>query len=169
MTKATWNTERERTLRQLWNIEKLSASEIARRLGGEITASAVIGKAHRMKLMQRDNPIPALKRKKPRKKFWGSGDEPTVEQLSEKEKKRMKILEEMERNDTIAVQTSTGGKQLIDLDAFECRFPIGDPKKAGFHFCGKPAIKLFGYCADCDRRAHASSQAPIAKSFADID
>jgi len=33
------------------------------------------------------------------------------------------------------------------LDHKQCRFPIGDPQKAGFKFCDKPADKGKQYCA----------------------
>lgn len=38
-------------------------------------------------------------------------------------------------------------KTLADLDANDCRWPIGDPRHPDFHFCG--AQKLLGrpYCA----------------------
>lgn len=50
-----WAPEAEDTLRQLWNVESMTASECAKVLG--VTRNAVIGKVHRMKLSRRPNPL----------------------------------------------------------------------------------------------------------------
>jgi GcrA cell cycle regulator len=50
-----WTEEKTALLRQLWEAG-LSASEIAKRLGG-VTRNAVIGKAHRIGLASRPSPI----------------------------------------------------------------------------------------------------------------
>jgi GcrA cell cycle regulator len=50
-----WTDERVDALRQHW-AGGLSASEIVRKLGGDVTRSAVIGKAHRLGLPGRANP-----------------------------------------------------------------------------------------------------------------
>ncbi len=35
----------------------------------------------------------------------------------------------------------------------DCRWPIGDPQTAGFHFCGKPKQEGHPYCESHVRRA----------------
>lgn len=37
-------------------------------------------------------------------------------------------------------------KSLLDLEANECRWPIGDPRKEGFHFCGAQQVLGRPYC-----------------------
>jgi GcrA cell cycle regulator len=37
-------------------------------------------------------------------------------------------------------------KSLIELQARDCRWPIGDPRDAGFHFCGAPQSGSSSYC-----------------------
>jgi len=39
-------------------------------------------------------------------------------------------------------------KTMVDLEANDCRWPIGDPRNSDFHFCG--AQKLLGkpYCLE---------------------
>jgi GcrA cell cycle regulator len=39
-----------------------------------------------------------------------------------------------------------GGKSLLQLAANECKWPIGDPRKAGFCFCGAKRVEGFPYC-----------------------
>ncbi len=55
----TWTPERIERLKAMWLQERpqLSASEIARQLGGDLTKSAVCGKAHRLGLPGRESPI----------------------------------------------------------------------------------------------------------------
>jgi GcrA cell cycle regulator len=50
-----WSEERVTLLKKLW-IEGLSASEIAKQLGG-VTRNAVIGKVHRLGLPLRETPV----------------------------------------------------------------------------------------------------------------
>lgn len=44
--------------------------------------------------------------------------------------------------------TPTHGLQLLDLTAFTCRWPIGDPGEPGFHFCGAACPEHKPYCAE---------------------
>ena len=47
---------------------------------------------------------------------------------------------------------SKGGKQtrttLLDLNEKVCKWPIGHPDDADFHFCGRPSNAGFPYCND---------------------
>ena len=38
-------------------------------------------------------------------------------------------------------------KSIIDLGAGDCRWPIGDPRGSGFHFCGAQQTAGRPYCA----------------------
>jgi len=51
-----WSDDRVATLRSMWE-NGVPASTIAKKLGGAVTKNAVIGKAHRLKLERRDDPI----------------------------------------------------------------------------------------------------------------
>lgn len=44
-------------------------------------------------------------------------------------------------------------KSLIDLEPHHCRWPIGDPLLAGFHFCGRQKVAGLPYCEVHARRA----------------
>ena len=37
-------------------------------------------------------------------------------------------------------------KSLLDLEAGECKWPLGDPRKEGFHFCGAQQVLGRPYC-----------------------
>lgn len=38
-------------------------------------------------------------------------------------------------------------KTMENLEAGDCRWPIGDPRQDGFHFCGAPQAAGRPYCA----------------------
>ena len=38
-------------------------------------------------------------------------------------------------------------KKLLDLDAHDCRWPIGEPRHPDFHFCGEKQAEGRPYCA----------------------
>jgi GcrA cell cycle regulator len=38
-------------------------------------------------------------------------------------------------------------KTLMDLAPHDCRWPIGEPRQEGFHFCGEPQLAGRPYCA----------------------
>jgi GcrA cell cycle regulator len=37
-------------------------------------------------------------------------------------------------------------KTVVTLESRDCRWPIGDPREAGFHFCGATALAGRPYC-----------------------
>ncbi len=37
-------------------------------------------------------------------------------------------------------------KELLDLEADDCRWPIGDPRQAEFYFCGAQKVLGRPYC-----------------------
>lgn len=38
-------------------------------------------------------------------------------------------------------------KTVANLEAGDCRWPIGDPRHEGFHFCGAKQVEGRPYCA----------------------
>jgi GcrA cell cycle regulator len=49
---------------------------------------------------------------------------------------------------------STQPCSLIDIDAHQCRWPIGDPASTNFLFCGNDAVAGFNYCLGHARMAY---------------
>lgn len=48
---------------------------------------------------------------------------------------------------------------LRDLGAEECRWPIGEPRRPGFHFCGC-TVTVGPYCAEHAKRAYTREVTP---------
>jgi GcrA cell cycle regulator len=126
-----WTDERVELLKQLWS-EGLSASQIARQLGG-VTRNAVIGKVHRLGLAGRATPARA---ERPRmavaRRVARPRPVPVVQvPIVEKEP----LVDEHGRKTTV-----------LTVSDRMCKWPIGDPSTAEFHFCGHPPKAGSPYC-----------------------
>lgn len=132
----SWTDERVALLKKLWG-EGKSAAEIAKVLGGGLTRNAVIGKAHRLKLSNRVSPI-QQNNKKP------------VAPVA-------KVIEEKKSVAKPIPRKSTGGVAMVNLKERMCRWPEGDPKEPGFHFCGDESAPGLPYC---EHHAKVAYQAP---------
>jgi GcrA cell cycle regulator len=128
----SWPDKNLSLLKKLWS-EGKTAVAIAQRLG--VSKSAVLGKVFRLRLAppaQKPEPTAASSPTLPRKGHQ-SGPEP-----QEVTKKR--------------------GKSLLELTNETCRWPIGDPTRKSFHFCGEPGADLeqgIPYCERHRQRAYS--------------
>jgi len=162
-----WNDERVELLRKLW-AEGLSASQIAGRLGG-VTRNAVIGKVHRLGLSGRATTsrvkmirprnrttapgVPSAKRAvAPARRFAQSGN-PALRQLYQPDAEP--FIPSVEELDIPLAER----KSIQTLSECSCRWPIGDPQLADFHFCGKNKVPGLPYCEFHARRAFQPPQA----------
>lgn len=136
----SWNQERIELLRALWEAG-LTASQIAERIGDGVTRNAVIGKAHRLGLTARPSPVKG----------------PARDENWEKSKVASQI-EETSRPAAAAQARPQPGRAgggdgharvtLLDLSEKVCKWPIGHPGEADFHFCGQPSQPGFPYCRE---------------------
>ena len=152
-----WNDERVELLKKLW-AEGLSASQIAGRLGG-VTRNAVIGKVHRLGLsgrattsrMKSMRPRPRVAKRIIKSPFRTVGN-PTVRGLFQIDADPfVPTVEEL-------VIPANERKYIQTLTEQSCRWPIGDPQLAEFHFCGKSKVNGLPYCEFHARRAFQPPQ-----------
>ena len=120
-----WTEEVINQLKQMWN-EGKSTGEIGKILG--VSKNAVVGKAHRLGLESRPSPIK-------RSENVESGESKKKE-TKPKPKKAAEPKKEKKKD----------GVSLLELTSASCRWPIGDPKDADFHFCGKEVVPGKNYC-----------------------
>lgn len=159
----SWTDERVEALKKLWQ-EGLSASQIAGRIGG-VTRNAVIGKVHRLGLAgrattsrmksHRPRRTPAPQKQRPangKPRFQQVGN-PAFRQLYQADSEPYTPpAEEL----VIPVKER---KYIQTLTESCCRWPIGDPQDAEFHFCGKKKVAGLPYCEVHARRAFQPPQA----------
>lgn len=163
-----WNEQTVDLLKKLW-AEGLSASAIAARLGG-ISRNAVIGKQNRLKLPGRATTV----RRSPRTKAAAKkvARVVTLMAVAKSPSTRGAIsaaggvdawmrakLAEGPQPPTLPAPVAepvipiAERKTVQTLEDCDCRWPIGDPQVAGFHFCGKGKVAGLPYCEFHARRA----------------
>jgi len=156
-TSMSWTEERVDTLKSFWK-DGLSASQIAARLGG-VTRNAVIGKVHRLGLngrrtasrreVARAGAVRFPLRCKPRPKSSRQATERTGQlRLRGKGQLHPSQLPPLDSPPAFAITVAT-------LTATSCRWPLGDPKRQDFSFCGRPAPSGHPYCAHHSAIAYA--------------
>lgn len=143
-----WTDERVELLKKLW-AEGLSAAQIANKMGG-VTRNAVIGKVHRLGLSGRATPA------KPQR-----GCSAPVERKEEGAEKApprevKSVIPEPEFAAPLVLES--GARSTVStIKNNMCKWPLGDPAKDDFHFCGQPTLSGKSYCA---YHAHLAFQPP---------
>ncbi len=150
-----WSEERVALLRRRW-AEGASADSIAMELGSGVSRCAVLGKVHRLKLVQ-----PEFRRRHARKEK-ARPRPPRPQPRSERAGIRAasQLLAAFRalgldaifgEPDTRSIHKHAGQAfgptcGLLDLTAASCRWPVGDPGESGFAFCGALPFRRYPYC-----------------------
>lgn len=143
-----WTETRVETLKTLWK-DGLSCSQIAKHLGG-VSCNAVIGKVHRLKLIDNKNRKPARDavqavRMKIRRKA-----EATTPRINPTPPPKLPV-------DLAAIRALAPIDPTLGIDrlsTFTCRFPIGHPSDPGFAFCGRTCDAIATYCVEHHKLAY---------------
>ena len=158
-----WNDDRVEQLKKLW-ADGLSASQIAAQLG-EVTRNAVIGKVHRLGLATRassnrtNSSRLRLRQAQPRRA--------AAQQRQRASNVGNTAFRQMLESDLAQgavphveeIEIPLGErKTLQQLTEGMCRWPIGDPQLADFHFCGRNKVTGLPYCEHHARRAYQPPQ-----------
>ncbi len=158
----SWTDERVELLKKLW-AEGLSASQIAGRLGG-VTRNAVIGKVHRLGLSGRAT-TSRMKTHRPRNRVIGTTPKRTTKsRFANTGNPALRALyngdaEPFSPPKEELVIPVAERKTIQTLEENHCRWPIGDPQSADFHFCGRPKVPGLPYCEHHSCRAFQPPQA----------
>ncbi|WP_375660459.1 GcrA family cell cycle regulator [Bartonella sp. CL71SXKL] len=158
-----WTCERVELLKKLWS-EGLSASQIAAQLGG-VSRNAVIGKVHRLKLPGRGKtaqgstraqktPVGSSSSSSPRVRRNTSTVSPintssvSIEETALKTEFVVEDVKEVDMSTKSNVVVPISRQlNLLQLSENTCRWPVGDPLSADFHFCGADSDESSPYCA----------------------
>jgi GcrA cell cycle regulator len=134
-----WTDERIALLKDSWE-SGMTASQIAEKLGENVSRNAVIGKAHRLGLKSRPSPV------KP-----GEAEVP-VAVVAPAAVAAAPAAAPPPAPRVATPRAAAKGKaaktSLLDLTEKICKWPIGHPGDADFHFCGKGAQAPFPYCTE---------------------
>ncbi len=181
----SWTDERIATLRELWE-QGLSASQIAGKLGN-ITRNAVIGKVHRLGLSGRPSPVraerpaaavaaapvPAPKPAEPVRAAVAPAPRPVRLVGTPVEAAPAAPRPVAARPAPAPTPAATEAEpmvraSLLSINDRMCKWPVGDPGEAGFHFCGRRAQTGMPYCQDHARIAYQAAT-PKAREKRDRD
>jgi GcrA cell cycle regulator len=151
----SWTDDRVEALKKLWQ-DGLSASQIAKQLGGGLTRNAVIGKVHRLGLSGRAAPS------QPQRAVFKAPRPPRPATPSIPVTRRSDIAARPEPVALPALPAviieETGSATVLTLGAHMCKWPIGDPSSDGFSFCGRQASDGTPYCTHHARVAYQPQQ-----------
>lgn len=161
-----WNGARVDLLKKLW-ADGLTGGQIANRMGG-LTRMALIGKARRLGLASRARNERIIGPKK-FKLTSGKPPKPTRVNYFAKRAAAIQSLElqpatplphvaepviPLAERKTILIKDARGRLHANDaLTDACCKWGIGDPRDADFHFCGRAVHKSLPYCEAHSRRA----------------
>jgi GcrA cell cycle regulator len=140
-----WSDARVETLKAEWR-DGRSAGEIAKKLGG-VTRSGVIGKIHRLGLTKNDQgcrkaaTVPSKPR--PAKVKTPRAAAPPAPPVAQPPAPTASVIR--------PITFSASGT---------CMWPIGDPGRESFRFCGEAAAPGRCYCPDHTAKAYVKSAPP---------
>ncbi|MYZ49251.1 GcrA family cell cycle regulator [Propylenella binzhouense] len=145
----SWTDERVELLKRLWQ-EGRSASQIAAELAGGATRNAVIGKIHRLGLSGRGQPTTTTKRQRrttqvPAPAARKHTTPATVGALALSPLHAPAPVPLAERKHALVVPIAKR-LPIEKLTEQTCKWPIGDPGHADFHFCGHQSLEGLPYC-----------------------
>lgn len=166
-----WTDERVEKLKRLW-AEGLSASQIAAQLGG-VSRNAVIGKVHRLSLPGRikaggnassnraqKRPAPAAQQRPAT--FAARPAQPAARTVARpmgatavKEEIEVEVTQPRILMPSTSVVVPLAKRlALTELTERTCKWPMGDPLKDDFHFCGAESPDNSPYCKYHGRLAY---------------
>lgn len=153
-----WTAERVVDLTRKWVDEKMTSSAIAAEYG--VSRNTIVGKVGRLGLIGR-KAVASAKKAAVRARRDMSRAEKAQAQEDKAEARaaaqRRVVAEMLVANDPLWIdEPTTYGPvyNVVDLQPEHCRWPTGEPKQPGFHFCGSPATHG-SYCAQHHRMAYA--------------
>lgn len=145
----SWTDDRVALLKTLW-ADGFSASLIAGRIG-EVTRNAVIGKVRRLGLPARGTTSRRVQPANPRSSLSARTRSSCPRRVPPRLTRQPPVRPRARRRRAAGVPELGPAPSfpvtVLALTDAICRWPEGDPKRAGFHFCGRVKGETPGpYC-----------------------
>jgi GcrA cell cycle regulator len=156
----TWTDERVELLKKLWS-DGLSASQIAAEIGN-VTRNAVIGKVHRLGLSGRGKAKTTSTAPRPRKTTRAPSAPAPLAPAPRSNvviapvppQRHAESEPDLPALDDDVVVPMSERVTIMDLRESMCRWPMGDPTKPEFRFCGARSVTGLPYCSHHARVAY---------------
>jgi len=144
-TTSFWTAAVYAQLRKLW-AAGMSTKTIGERLG--CSKNSIIGRAHRLELKPRASPIKggaavANETRARNKAAQAAAVSALVEKLRAN---KPPAAPQMPVEAPVSPEPPLAAVDGATGPVRECQWPIGHPRKPGFHFCGAPAVPDRPYC-----------------------
>ena len=158
MTNIAWPDEATESLKKFWE-QKLTAAQIAYRLGEKYTRNSVLGKLFRLSLLQK-RPSSSMPRS-PRTK--------TV-LVAVPSKPSLPPIVAQKFNPPVPLGPPKSKRLcVLELTNETCRWPIGDVGHKDFHFCGHEPSDKSSYCAyHVDKARQPIRKATVSEQMAHL-
>ncbi len=150
----SWTDARIDLLRTSWE-KGMTASQIADLLGEGVSRNAVIGKAHRLGLQARPSPVKGGE-VAVAAMVADSVAHPVAAPVAAPAAPRAAAAPVIRKPKPVTGKPAK--TSLLDLSEKVCKWPIGHPGDADFHFCGKPSATGFPYCMEHCAVAYQAQQ-----------
>ena len=139
-----WTPERVDSIRTM-ALAGLSATQIAVQLGEGITRNMICGVAFRNKFHFLGVGGYSSHKPRPRK--------PKSEPISKPKRTYLKCIEITPEPPPPPVHVT-----LMELESWMCKWPIGDPRREDFRYCGAKRHEEYPYCSNCCMLAYESPE-----------
>ena len=152
----SWTDERVEKMCKLWN-DGLSASQVATELGDGVSRLAVIGKLHRIGAAERGKtPTMAMRDNGSRRR--SSLPKPPMPRIVPRKEIFVPIAVAKSVPEIEVVIPESLRVTLMELGVLICRWPLGDPARDDFRFCGAAHVAAEGpYCTYHSRIAYTAT------------
>lgn len=152
----SWDETDEKMLRRLWPTH--SAGDISKLFKGKFGRNAVIGKASRLGLEAKAALAGIDKKIRAQRAQQVSKHVHRLKKRIIADSTKVALVVIYQNNQDDLNIPIAQRKKIIDLTSRICHWPVGDPRDAGFFYCGGDNVPGSPYCASHTRRLHVQPQ-----------
>jgi GcrA cell cycle regulator len=161
-----WTVERVTALSKLWR-DGLTATQIAKQLGG-VSRCAVSGKVRRLRLLRREMPSSPTATTGQSKRKVQLVRDPGLRPARRLVQSKPAYAPPQPTTQTRYVFEVPATATIHTLSQHGCKWPIGEPDRQDFGFCGRRSEDVSPYCVNHARMAYAVPQDKKKNAVAEL-